>query len=175
MAELRRIEYAEIGARKVVGQMKQTTFEKAGKECWGTAFENGLFDRLADLEPWVCRDIDPYQGLGHMSRFTDKDHFQYIIGKCLQPDAPVPDGLHAEDIPAGTVAKIQIEADTLEEIIGNAFLLCSEAVEKTGWRIDHAHFYWCDIYTHARYIEPLANGRKVTVDYLLPVLRDGDA
>lgn len=173
MAEMKRIEYAQAGARKVVGQMKVTSFQSAGKDCWGAAFESGLFDRLAELDPWLCRDIDDYQGLGHMSRFTDNDHFQYVVGKFVQPDAPIPEGLYAEDVPTGTVAKIWIEADTLPEIIESAYLLCTEAIEKTGYRMDHEHFYWCDVYTWERYCAPAEKGQKVTLDYIVPVVEDG--
>lgn len=67
--------------------------------------------------------------------------FQYIIGKFVEPDAPVPENMYEEYIPAGTVAKVWIEADTLNDIIDCAYLICFEAIEKTGYKIDHEHFY----------------------------------
>jgi AraC family transcriptional regulator len=156
----------------LVGMMKRTTFQRAGEECWGAAFQQGVFDKLAPLEDWVCTDVDPYIGLGHMSRFTGQDEFQYVIGRFVEPAAPVPDGMYAEDIPAGTVAKMWIEGDTLNDIIDCAYLLGTEAIAKTGYKIDHEHFYWCDIYTYARYCTPLEKGDKIMLDYIMPVFKD---
>jgi AraC-type DNA-binding domain-containing proteins len=172
MAELKKIEYVDYGARKMVGMMKMTSFQKAGEECWGAAFKEGVFDRITEIERWICKDIDDYIGLGHMSKFTDNDNFQYIIGKFVELDAPVPKNMYVENMPAGTVAKIWIEADTLNDIIDCAYLICSEAIEKTGYKIDHKHFYWCDVYTYDRYCIPLEKGQRITLDYLLPVIKD---
>lgn len=173
MAELKKIEYVEFGARKMVGMMKMTSFQKAGEECWGSAFKEGILDRIQENESWICKDIDNYIGLGHMSRFVGKDNFQYIIGKLVELDAPVPDKMYSENISAGTVAKIWIEADNLNDIIESAFLICSEAIEKTGYKIDFENFYWCDVYTFDRYCTPLDNGQKIILDYLLPVTKGG--
>ncbi len=171
MAELKKIEYVDYRARKIVGMMKMTSFQKAGEECWGAAFKEGVFDKIAELEQWICRDIDNYIGLGHMSKFVDNDNFQYIIGKFVEPDAPVPEKMYSENISAGTIAKIWIEADNINDIIDCAYLICSEAIEKTGYKIDHEHFYWCDVYTYERYCTPLEKGQKVVLDYLLPVIK----
>ncbi|NEW08592.1 helix-turn-helix domain-containing protein [Paenibacillus sp. SYP-B3998] len=171
MAELRKIEYVEFGARKVVGMMKETSFQKAGEECWGTAFREGLFDRFQEIEQWICKDIDDYIGLGHMSKFVGRDHFQYIIGKFVELDAPVPENMYDEHVPAGTVAKVWIEADHLNDIIDSAYLICSEAIEKTGYKIDIENFYWCDVYTYERYCTPIEKGQKIILDYFLPVIK----
>lgn len=79
MAELKKIEYVDYGTRKIVGMMKVTSFQKAGEEWWGTAFKEGVFDKITEIERWICKDIDDYVGLGHMSKFVDNDNFQYII------------------------------------------------------------------------------------------------
>ncbi|MCT1400977.1 AraC family transcriptional regulator [Paenibacillus sp. p3-SID867] len=171
MADLKRIEYVEYGPRKVVGMMNITSFQKAGEECWGSAFNEGLFNRFTEIENWICKDIDNYVGLGHMSKFIGKDSFQYIIGKLVQPDAPIPENMYFQNISAGTVAKVWIEADNLNDIIDSAYLLCSEAIEKTGYRIDHENFYWCDVYTYDRYCNPLEKGEKIILDYLVPVIK----
>lgn len=172
MAELKKIEYSDYSARKIAGMLKTTSFQKAGEECWGAAFKEGVFEGLAEIEGWVCKDMDGYIGLGHMSKFVGKDNFQYVIGKFVEPDAPVPEKLYTEMIPAGTVAKIWIEADNLNDIIDCAYLICSEAIEKTGYKIDHDNFYWCDVYTYERYCAPLEKGQKIILDYLLPVVKE---
>jgi AraC family transcriptional regulator len=172
MAELKKIEYVEFGARKIVGRMKMTSFQKAGEECWGAAFKEGVLDRIQQqMDTWICKDLDDYIGLGHMSKFEGNDRFQYIIGKFVEPDAPVPEALDAEHIPAGTVAKVWIEADNLNDIIDGAYLICSEAIEKTGYIIDRNNFYWCDVYTYDRYCTPMEKGQKIILDYLLPVIK----
>lgn len=171
MADLKRIEYVEYGPRKVVGMMNITSFQKAGEECWSSAFNEGLFNRFTEIENWIFKDIGNYVGLGHMSKFIGKDSFQYIIGKLVQPDAPIPENMYFQNISAGTVAKVWIEADNLNDIIDSAYLLCSEAIEKTGYRIDHENFYWCDVYTYDRYCNPLEKGEKIILDYLVPVIK----
>ncbi|MBE3554733.1 MAG: GyrI-like domain-containing protein, partial [Thermicanus sp.] len=130
------------------------------------------FDKIAELEQWICKDIDDYVGLGHMSKFVDHDHFQYIIGKFVEPEAPVPEKMYAENIPAGTVAKVWIEGDNLNDIIDCAYFICAEAIEKTGYKIDRENFYWCDVYTYDRYCTPLEKGQKIILDYLLPVIKN---
>lgn len=173
MAELKKIQYVQLETRKVVGMMKMTSFQKAGEECWGSAFKEGVFDRIhQEIEGWICKDLDDYIGLGHMSKFVGKDHFQYIIGKFVELDAPIPKDMYVEHIPAGTVAKIWIEADSLNDIIDSAYLICSEAIEKTGYKIDLKNFYWCDVYTYDRYCAPLEKGQKIILDYVLPVIKD---
>jgi len=42
-------------------------------------------------------------------------------------------------------------------------------VEKTDRKIDYDNFYWCEVYTHDRYCEPLNQGKKVIIDYIMPV------
>ena len=49
-------------------------------------------------------------------------------------------------------------------------MLITEAIEKTGRKIDFDNFYWCEVYTHERFSEPQKRGEKVTVDYLMPVV-----
>lgn len=170
-AELKKIEYIDYGARKIVDMMKMTSFQKAGEECRSAAFKEGVFDKIIEIERWVCKDIDNYIGLGHMSKFVSNDNFQYIVGKFVELDAPVPEKMYTENIPSGTAAKIWIEADNLNDIIDCAYLICSEAIEKTGYRIDHQNFYWCDVYTYDRYCKPLEKGQKVILDYFLPVIK----
>ncbi|WP_193726794.1 AraC family transcriptional regulator [Paenibacillus guangzhouensis] len=172
MAELKKIEYVELGPRKIVGMMKMTSFQAAGEECWGSAFKEGVFDRLQEIDRWICKDLDDYIGLGHMSKFVGKENFQYIIGKFVERDAPVPEKMYTENISAGTVAKIWIEADNLNDIIDSAYFICSEAIEKTGYKIDYDNFYWCDVYTYDRYCTPLEKGQKIILDYLLPVIKN---
>lgn len=171
MAELKKIEYEEYAPRKIVGMMKMTSFQKAGEECWGTAFKEGLFDRFSEIEKWTCKDIDDYIGLGHMSKFVGKDNFQYIIGKFVELDAPVPENMYAENVSPGTVAKVWIEAENLNDIIDSAYSICTEAIEQTGYKVNHEDFYWCDVYTYKRYCIPLEKGQKIILDYLLPVIK----
>lgn len=90
----------------------------------------------------------------------------------MELNAPIPETMYTENIPAGTVAKIWIEADNLNDIIDCAYLICSEAIEKTGYKIDHENFYWCDVYTYDRYCNSLEKGQKIILDYLLPVIKD---
>ncbi len=96
-------------------------------------------------------------------------HFTVLIGDFVKIGTIIPDELATKYIPKGITAHIQIEGNCLEDIIPSAYLLITEAIEKTGRQIDFEHFYWCDVYTCERYCEPMRRGEKVILDYILPV------
>ena len=60
-------------------------------------------------------------------------------------------------------------SSNVPDILESAYFLITEAVEKTGRAIDQGNFYWCEIYTRARYSGPLSRGEKVIIDYIVPV------
>jgi AraC family transcriptional regulator len=168
MAELIRIDYADFGPRRLVGKEWRTSFEEAGSR-WGEYFGSGWSGRVEGLSDRFCRDIDDYVALGHMSRFSeDGKEFSYLIGKYVLEGSPVPEGLDAIDVPAGTVALARLRG-TLVDIIEHAYFLVTEAIERNGRRVAREGFYWCDVYTYARYCEPVERGEKVvTLDYFMP-------
>lgn len=172
MADLKRIEYVRYGARKLVGKDKRVTFYNAG-EFWQECSSDGTFDELAKLEDYWCSDVDDYVGIGHMSQFDDNNEsFRYVIGKLVHADAPVPDGMAVVDIPEGVVAKAWVEGE-FSEIINSAYFLVTEGIGKNGYAVDRERFYWCDMYTCARFSEPMGRGeRLVAIDYFMPVTKD---
>jgi hypothetical protein len=50
-----------------------------------------------------------------------------------------------------------------------AFLLIIEAIEKNDREIDYDNFYWCEIYTKQGFSQPLSQGERVAIDYIVPV------
>ncbi|MEZ4509389.1 MAG: hypothetical protein R2881_07105 [Eubacteriales bacterium] len=84
----------------------------------------------------------------------------------------VPEGLQAKHVSGGLTAHIQVEGANIAEILESAFLLITEAIEKTGKRIDLEHFYWCEVYTQERFCEPMSRGENNNRLYPLPVLPD---
>ena len=67
-----------------------------------------------------------------MYNFSDMNHFEFIIGDFVRVGSLIPDGLQAKRIPAGLTAHIQIEGSNVAEILESAYLLITEAIEKTG-------------------------------------------
>lgn len=172
MSEMKKITYKEAGERLMVGMHRETSFHEAGS-VWQEFFksrESLKLDLLADVK--CCDDIDANDGIGLMYGFKDMYNFQIIIGDFVQTGAQIPDGLYVKHIPKGLTAQVQIEGGNIADILDSAYLLITEAIEKTGKEIDYDNFYWCEIYTHERYSEPLSRGDKVTVDYIMPVKSD---
>ncbi|MGF7144655.1 AraC family transcriptional regulator [Anaerotaenia torta] len=172
MAEMKKIVYKEAGERLMVGMYRETSFSEAGA-VWRGFFESNAaekLDRLAEVK--CCEDIDSNAGIGMMYNFKDMNHFEFIIGDFVQVGTEIPDGLFAKYVPGGFTAHVQIEGSNAAEILASAYLLITEAIEKTGREIDHDHFYWCEVYTDERYCEPFNRGEKVIIDYVLPIKAD---
>lgn len=170
LAELKKIIYKEVDERIMVGMRRETSFMGCG-EVWKEYFKSKEFELVCLLPSEVrqCNDIDNNEGIGCSYDFVDDMHFTVLIGDFVKVGTIIPDGLATKYIPKGITAHIQIEGNKLEDIIPSAYLLITEAVEKTGKQIDYEHFYWCDIYTCARYCEPMRRGEKVILDYIVPI------
>lgn len=171
MAELTRIEYEHCSARKIIGLERRVTFHEAGK-LWREYFETGIPERMGKVDSYFVNDIDDYIGMGHMSRFNESStEFNYIIGKYVSPDAPVPVGLSSCMIPEGIVAKAWIKGE-FNDILNHSYFLITEAIEKNGYVVDYNNFYWCDVYTYERYCNPSDRGDKIlTLDYFMPCVK----
>ncbi|MDU4974317.1 MAG: GyrI-like domain-containing protein, partial [Hungatella hathewayi] len=109
-----------------------------------------------------------------MYDFSDRMNFKIVIGDFVRMQTEIPEGLFVKHIPKGRAAYVQIEGSNVAEILDSAYLLITEAIEKTGGTIDFDNFYWCEIYTHERYSEPFARGEKVVIDYMMPVKADAE-
>lgn len=169
MAEMKKIIYKEAEERIMIGMHTETSFFEAGK-VWQAFFEGDTPAKL-NVVPDVKRpdDIDANAGIGMMYNFKDMHNFELIIGDFVQVGTQIPDGLYSKHIPRGLTAHIQIEGNQVPDIVESAYLLITEAVEKTGRQIDHENFYWCEVYTDERYCEPSSRGEKVTIDYIVPI------
>ena len=168
MAEMKKIIYKEAPERLMAGYLYETDFYKVG-EVWKK--QSDVYKRLKTLpeSDFLCADIDPCDSIGFMYNFKGKDNFSFIIGDFVKPGTELPDGLSTKHIPKGMAAHVQIEGNNIGDIVASAYILITEAVEKTGKQIDHDNFYWCEVYTLERYCEPLKRGERVTVDYIMPV------
>jgi predicted transcriptional regulator YdeE len=169
MAEMKKIIYKEADERLMVGMFRETSFSNAG-QVWQDFFQGDTIEklnRLSDVK--CCDDIDENDGIGFMYDFSDKQSFNIIIGDFVQTNSKIPEGLFAKHIPKGLIAHVQIEGDNIADILDSAYLLITEAIEKSGGVIDYENFYWCEVYTRQRYSEPIQRGEKVIIDYLMPV------
>lgn len=169
MSEMKKIIYKEVDERLMVGMHRETSFFEAGN-VWQEFFKSRelvKLNKLADVK--CCDDIDANDGIGLMYDFKDMHNFKIIIGDFVQVGAQIPEGLYTKRIPKGLTAQVQIEGRNVADILESAYLLITEAIEKTGKEIDYDNFYWCEVYTHERFSEPLSRGGKVTVDYIMPI------
>lgn len=174
MAEMKKIIYKEAGERLMVGMYRETSFSEAGN-VWQDFFKSNAIEKLDMLsDVKCCEDIDANAGIGMMYNFKDMNNFEFIIGDFVQVGTEIPDGLFEKYVPGGLTAHIQIEGSNVAEILDSAYLLITEAIEKTGQKIDHNNFYWCEVYTNERYCEPLNRGEKVIIDYVLPIKTDSN-
>lgn len=172
MADMKKIIYKEANERLMVGLGRETSFFEAGN-VWKEFFEGDTNDKLGSLSyATCCEDIDSNAGIGMMYNFKDMNHFDFIIGDFMNTGTEIPEGLTKRYVPGGLTAHIQIEGSNVAEILDSAYLLITEAIEKTGKKIDQEHFYWCEVYTNERYCEPLDRGEKVIIDYILPVIEN---
>lgn len=173
MAEMKKIIYKQADERLMVGMFRETSFQNGG-QAWQTFFEGDFIEKLNKLSGVkCCDDLDENDGIGLMYDFSDKYNFSIIIGDLLQLGSDIPDGLYVKHIPKGLVAYVQIEGNNIGDILDSAYLLITEAIEKTDKEIDYQNFYWGEVYTHERYSEPLSRGEKVTIDYIMPVKGNG--
>jgi AraC family transcriptional regulator len=172
MAEMKKIIYKEADERLMVGMHRETSFAEAGK-VWREFFQSGTHEKVNALSEYkCCDDIDSNDGIGLMYDFQGKDNFNLIIGDFIIPGTDIPEGLYARTVQRGLTAHIQIEGADIAEILESAYMLITEAIEKTGREIDYDNFYWCEVYTHERYGEPLSRGERVIIDYILPIKKD---
>ena len=140
MADMKQIIYKEAKERLMVGLGRETSFFEAGN-VWKEFFEGGAIEKLGSLsDSTCCEDIDPNAGIGMMYNFKDMNNFEFIIGDFININTEIPEGLTAKHIPAGLTAHIQIEGSNVAEILDSAYLLITEAIEKTGKQIDQEQF-----------------------------------
>lgn len=169
MAEMKKIIYKEADERVMVGIHRETSFMNGGK-VWQEFFNSGVIKKLNTLaDVRCCGDIAANDGIGLMYDFKDMNNFHIIIGDFVKTGTEIPDGLFEKHIPQGLTAQVQIEGSNVTDILDSAYLLITEAIEKTGREIDYDNFYWCEIYTHEHYSEPLNRGEKVIIDYIMPI------
>ena len=169
MAEMKKIVYKQADERLMVGMFREASFQNGG-QAWQAFFQGDYLDKLNKLsDVKCCDDLDENDGIGLMYDFSDKLNFKVIIGDFVQVSTNIPEGLAAKTIPKGLVAHVQIEGNNIADILDSAYLLITEAIEKTGKTIDFENFYWGEVYTHERFSEPLRRGERVIIDYIMPV------
>lgn len=169
MAEMKKIIYKQADERLMVGMFREASFQNGG-QAWQAFFQGDYIDKLNNLSGVkCCDDLDENDGIGLMYDFSDKLNFKVIIGDFVQVNANIPEGLAVKTIPKGFVAHVQIEGNNIADILDSAYLLITEAIEKTGKTIDFENFYWGEVYTHERFSEPLRRGERVIIDYIMPV------
>lgn len=175
MADIVKIEYEEMEERLLIGIAKSVVGGDA-PQIWGRFFEEGYADKLNKLEMYECEDMkEDYIGLGYATDFPDDKSLgnEYIVGRYFKLGTPVPENMVSRIIPKGIIAKAQIKGKNLDDIIYNAYILIKDMCKKNGYKIDYNHFYWTEVYTIRRYVEPLEKGSsEIILDWFMPCIKE---
>jgi len=124
---------------------------------WGSWFQNDWFSALQ--EGRLEKISDDCIGL----MCNAPEGFEYWIGLFLAPDAPVPEGFAAVDIPAmGVGVCLLYGKDGTADLFGmDAHTACVKAWEGKGWKLTGCFF---ERYNCPRYTTPDEKG-NVILDY----------
>lgn len=168
MSKLTKIEFVNYGPYKIVGKEIRTPISPNIQKFWGQCFEEGMYDKLLAMKEYIPTDIlDDY--VGYFREYDGADEsFTYVVGMFMNPDTPVPEGYVGYDIPETLIAKAWIQGEEVE-IYNNAYFLITEAMQQNGYEVDWEQFYWCEVYTDARFGIPKSQGETcLTLDYYMP-------
>lgn len=172
MADMKRLEYEETEDVLLIG-ISSRDYKVTTKELWGIFWEQGFDKVLYELrESYV--GMDDCIGLGYMTDFADDTGLgeTYIVGKYFKVGTTIPKGMTGKIIKGGTIAKAQIAAKSLDEIINNAYILISSMVQKNGYSLLYDDFYWLEFYTVSRFCEPLEQGAdELILDFHMPCMK----
>jgi len=175
MAELVKIEYAEMDERMLIG-ISKSAIGVGGHELWGVYFEDGYSKKLGELKDYQCDDMtEDYIGLGYASDFKDENSLgnEYIVGGYFKLGTPVPENMISKIIPKGIFVKAQVKGKNLDDIINNSYILISDMVQKNGYKLDYDNFYWTEVYTFERYCNPAENGaEELILDWYMPCIKE---
>lgn len=168
MSKLTKIEFVNYGPYKIVGKEIRTSISQNIQKFWRQCFEEGMYDKLIAMKEYIPTDIlDDYVGYFRDYNETDES-FTYVVGMFMNDGTPVPEGYVGYDIPESLIVKAWIQGEEVE-IYNNAYFLITEAIKQNGYDVDWNHFYWCEVYTDARFGIPKSKGeRLLTLDYYMP-------
>ncbi|AZS16284.1 helix-turn-helix domain-containing protein [Paenibacillus lutimineralis] len=169
MANLEKLEYVNTDDMLLIG-ISNNDYGVTTHELWQVFWEQGFDKKLAELEENQI-GMEDCIGVGYMTDFANESGLgdTYIVGKYFKPGTPVPDGMTGRTIKSGMIAKAQISATSLDEIISNAYILISDMVQKNGYTLDYDSFYWLEFYTVSRFCDAMESGaERVILDWHMP-------
>lgn len=169
MADIERLEYADMDDMLLIG-ISNEDYGVTTHELWKVFWEQGFDKRLAELAEDQI-GMEDCIGVGYMTDFANESGLgdTYIVGKYFKPGTPIPDGMTGRLIQGGMIAKAQISAANLDEIINNAYILISDMVRKNGYTLDYDRFYWLEFYTVSRFCDAVESGaERVILDWHMP-------
>lgn len=173
MAELVKIDYEETEDVLLIG-IDSREHGVTTDLLWDVFWKGGYDQKLYELrDSWV--GMEDCIGLGYMTGFTDETGLGsvYLIGKYCRPGTPVPAGMTGRMITGTTIAKAQIKAANLDDIIQNAYLLIADMVPRNGYTLRYQDFYWSEVYTISRYCNAAKSGaEQVILDFYMPCIRN---
>ncbi|WP_234340247.1 helix-turn-helix domain-containing protein [Gorillibacterium timonense] len=169
MAEMVKLDYEHTEDRLLIG-IRNKDYGVTTNQLWDVFFERGFDIKLARLEEHQI-GMEDCIGLGYMTDFADDSGLgdTYMVGKTCKVGTPVPEGMTGILIPGGTIAKAQIAASNLDDLISSAYPLISSMVQINGYTLKYDPFYWLEVYTVSGFCEPLESGaEQVSLDWQMP-------
>ncbi len=174
MAELVKLEYENTEDMLLIG-ISSKDYGVTTHELWKVFWEKGFDKKLYEMKENQL-GMDDCIGIGYMTDFAADNGLgdTYIVGKYFKVGTPIPDGMTGRIIKGGTAAKAQIAAKNLDDIIGSAYILISDMVQKNGYMLDYDAFYWVEFYTVSRFCNAAQSGaEQVILDWHMPCRKDG--
>lgn len=172
MADIAKLEYEETQDVLLIG-ISSKDYGVTTKELWGIFWEQG-FDQVLHEYRDRYVSMEDCIGLGYMTDFADDTGLgeTYIVGKYFKVGTPIPKGMTGRIIKGGTIAKAQIAAKNLDDIVNNAYILISGMVQKNGYKLLYDNFYWVEYYSASRFCEPAENGAdQLILDFHMPCMK----
>ena len=163
MATILKVEKERIPAVKLTG-IKYTNADRGPDgsfACqWERWFQKGYFNQIESCERAVGVGGD-YIGAMRMG----PDGFEYWIGMLIAPQAEIPEGFEAVEIPAGELGVCYVYGkDETGELFGmDVHQACVRSWEEKGWKVS-ADGWYLERYNWPRYTTPDEKG-NVILDY----------
>ncbi|MHB0878349.1 MAG: GyrI-like domain-containing protein [Anaerolineae bacterium] len=117
MAKLTRIEFGEFGPYKVVGKVLRSG--GAGQSAnpipafWGRCLQDGTLSALEHMTDYLPDEVANIE-VGYMTDWQgegDAFVFDYVVGRLMSADAPIPEGYRSYDFPRGLTAMAFLEGE----------------------------------------------------------------
>lgn len=177
-AYIKTIDYQEITGKRLIG-ISSNRYDASERDLWHIYWKDEVDRKLKDLEYISEGEVNSdYLAIGYMTDFTSAKSLgnTYFIGRLCNDHIALPSGLDEKYLKSGTVAHARIASRKLADIIGLAYILMGDLMNKNGYEIDKDPFYWLEYYRTEFFGDDKINQNKeIELDIYIPCKkRNGD-